>query len=37
MAADLTEQYTRSLRRIYPVRIDTAALDRLFDERIVGP
>ena len=37
MAADLTEQYTRSLRRIYPVSIDTAALDRLFDERIIGP
>lgn len=37
MAADLTVQYTRSLRRLYPVRIDTAALDRLFDERIIGP
>ena len=35
IAADVLEQYTRSLRRLYPVRIDTAALDRLFDEGFI--
>ncbi len=34
VVADLLDQYTRSLRRIYPVSIDSGALDRLFDEGI---
>ena len=35
IAADLLEQYTRSLRRIYPVSVDAAALNRLFDEGFI--
>ena len=35
LAADLLAQYTRALRRDYPVRVDAAALDRLFDEGII--
>lgn len=36
IAADLLAQYTRSLRRIYPVNIDSGALDRLFEDRIIA-
>ncbi len=36
IAADLIAQYTSALRRLYPVSIDTAALDRLFDEGVVA-
>ncbi len=35
IAADLLDQYTRSLRRIYAVSVDSAALDRLFDGGII--
>ncbi len=32
MAADLLSQYTDALRKVYPVSVDSRALDRVFDE-----
>ena len=36
IAGDLLEQYTRSLRRVYPVSIDSGALDRIFNDTITA-
>ena len=37
MGADLLSQYTGALRAIYPVSVNSGALDRLFDEGAIRP
>lgn len=37
MGADMLSQYTGALREIYPVSVNSGALDRLFDEGAIRP
>ena len=37
MGADLLSQYTAALRAVYPVSVDSGALERLFDEGAIRP
>ena len=37
MASDLLSQYTDALRGVYPVTVNSGALQRLFDEGAIRP
>lgn len=37
MGSDLLSQYTTALREVYPVSVDSGALERLFDEGAIRP